>query len=74
MEFESLFLVFPKNDDYAEQELSIMDSYSQSGIQPMSVFLNCDNENLYPEDFQSQIQNYYDFHQTINQIQILIDD
>ena len=74
MEFENLFLVFPKNDDYAEQELCIMDSCSQSGIQPMSVFLNCDNEKLYLEDFQSQIKNYYDFYQTINKIQILIDD
>ena len=74
MEFENLFLVFPKNDDYAEQELCIMDSYAQSGIQPMSVFLNCDNEKLYLEDFQSQIKNYYDFYQTINKIQILIDD
>ena len=74
MEFENLFLVFPNNDDYVEQELSIMDSYVQSGIQPMSVFLNCDNEKLHLEEFQSQIENYYDFYKTISQIQILIDD
>ena len=74
LDFENLFLVFPKNDDFVEQELSIMDSYAQTGIQAMSVFLNCDNEKLYLEDFKSQIIQYYDFHQTINQIQILIDD